>query len=395
MKNSSLEMGISMKIVRLECRRMMGRALFWGFVIFVLAVSVYDCHKSLKRYDPYEEGSAWRDNLAEAKRTSEGLKLDRACMENLREDAEWYGFVNGENISELVSSNYDGKPLEELSDEEMDRFFQIRARTIKENLVLDTSKGYTEKEIADLTARAESLHSLSLGYAEGWKALEERMGNFVFLLVAVISALVLQLFGRDPAVKMEELVRSSRYGKRPLDRARITAAYFTATVLYACSMAAYFVIVMWPFGFDGAGQPIQSNARTFFSCYNITYLRQFLWNLLIGYVVLVFMVSLTLLVTILFKSLLTSGAVIAIFLLMLVIFDQIYLYPVNHWFTNFLPVRMMDFWSFYTGNELYRFCGKSFSCMSFCTAVSLFLSAGLLSAGTAALRVRRRRGMEG
>ncbi len=241
--------------------------------------------------------------------------------------------------------------------------------------------------------KAKSLSALSMGYAEGWKALEETMGNFVFLLVIVISVLVLPLFGRDPAVKMEEIVRSSRYGKRQLDRARITAAYLTATVLYVCSMAVWFVIVMLPFGFDGMEQPIQSNVRTFFSLYNITYMQQFLWNLFRGYVVLVFMVSLALFVTILLRNILASASVIATFMVMLVICNQIYVYPVNHWFTNFMPVRMIDFWHFYVGNELYRICGFSISCMSWSIVVSLTLSVLFLAGSLIVLHANRKKGL--
>lgn len=381
-----------MKLTILECRRITGRLILFGFLAFVLVVSVYDGRRNLDRYHVYDEQGisvTWKDNLSEAKSTSEGLYLDKACMEKLREDAERYGYLNGENIRELISCSYEGKTLEELSDDEMDRFFQVRAEIIHENLVSDIQKGYTEEEIEEFTDRAESLSTLSMEYAEGWKALEETMGNFIFLLVILTAVLILPLFGRDPAVKMEEMVRSSRYGKRQLDRARIGAAYLTAAVLYVCGMAVYFLVVMLPFGFEGANQPIQSNVRTFFSLYQITYLQQFLWNFFRGGVVLVFMASLALLVTILLKNILASASVIAIFMVMLVIFDQIYLYPVNHWFTNFMPVRMTDFWHFYTGNELYRICGSSVSCMSWSIVVSLALSMGLLGIGLVLLRVQR------
>ena len=344
-----------MKIIRLECKRMMGRMVLLGFVVFVLAVSVYDSHRSLDRYNLYEElRITWKDNLSEAKKASEGLTLDRECMEALRKDANRYGYLNGENITELVMSNYDGKTLEELSADEMEQFFQTRADTIHENLVSDKNKGYTDEEIADFMDKAKSLSALSVGYAEGWKALEEMMGNFVFLLIIVISVLVLPLFGRDQAVKMEEMVRSSRYG-----------------------------------------QPIQSNARTFFSLYNISYMQQFLWNLFMGYVVLIFMVSLILAVTVFLKNILASGAFLAIFIVMLVICNQIYLYPVSHWFTNFMPVRMTDFWHFYSENELYRILGHSISCMSWSIVVSLMLSVGFLLAGLIALRVYRKKGLSG
>lgn len=381
-----------MKITLLECKRMLGRMVFGGFLAFVLVVSVYDSHRNLDRYNLDEQGITWKDNLSEARKASEGLYLDRECMKGLREDANRYGYVNGENIMELVTANY-GKTLEELSADEMGQFFQTRTDTILENLVSDVDKGYTDEEIARFMDKAKPLSKLSIGYAEGWKALEETMGNFIFLLVIVISVLVLPLFGRDPAVKMEGMVRSCRYGKRQLDRARITAAYLTATVLYVCSMTIYFAIVMLPFGFDGMEQPIQSNVRTFFSLYNITYMQQFLWNLFRGYVVLVFMVSLSLLVTILLRNILASGAFMAIFMVMLVIFNQIYLYPVNHWFTNFMPVRMTDFWHFYVGNELYRICGVSISCMSWSIVVSLILSVIFLVVSLIALHNDRKKGL--
>lgn len=383
-----------MKIIRLECKRMMGRMVFAGFVAFILVFSVYYSHRNLVRYNLDEQGITWKDNLSEARKASEGLYLDKESMEDLREDANRYGYVNGENIMELVTANY-GKSLEELSADEMEQFFQTRADTIHENLVSDVNNDYTDEEIVNFMDKAKSLSTLSMGYAEGWKALEETMGNFVFLLVIVISVPLLQLFGRDPAIKMEEMVRSSKYGKRQLDRARIIAAYLTATVLYACSMVVYFVIIMLPFGFDGANQLIQSNARTFFSLYNISYLQQFLWNLFRGYVVLIFMVSMVLMVTILIKNILASGAIIAIFMVMLVIFNQIYLYPINHWFTNFMPVKMTDFWYFYTGNELYRIFGLSISCMSWSIIVSLVLSEGILVTGLIVMHVYRKKGLSG
>lgn len=385
-----------MKITILECKRITSRIILFGFLVFVLIVSVYDSQRNLDRYnvrDAQGVSVTWKDNLSEARSASIGLYLDKECMESLRENANLYGYLNGDNITELIFSNYERKTLEELSDNELDRFFQIRAETIYENLVLDTQKGYMDEEIANFMDRAESLSNLSMGYAEGWKALEEKMGNFVFLIVVIISLLVLPLFGRDPAVQMEELVRSSRYGKRQLDMARITAAYLTTTVLYVCSMVIYFIIVMLPFGFDGASQPIQSNVRTFFSLYNITYLQQFLWNLFRGYVVLIFMVSLVLIVTILLKNILAGASVIALFLVMLVIFNQVYLYPVNHWFTNFMPVRMTNFWHFYTGNELYRICGYSISCMSWSVVVSLILSVVLLAGSLIVLYNNRKKGL--
>ena len=209
-----------MRITLLECKRMTGRTVLLGFLAFVLAASFYDCHRNLTRYS-VELGMRWKEHLSEARKASRGLYLDGKCLKDLREDAGRYGCLNRENIMELVRGNCEGKTLEELSDGELERFFRIRAQTIREDLSQDAGKGYTDEEIADFMDRAESLSALSMGYAEGWKALGETMGRFVFLLAIVIAALVLPLFGRDPVVRMEELVRSVRYGKRRLDLARV------------------------------------------------------------------------------------------------------------------------------------------------------------------------------
>ena len=115
---------------------MMGGMVFWGFLVFVLVLSFSDSHRNLSRYHLYGERGTWREHLSEARKASEGVYLDKGVMEDLREDADRYGSVNGENIMELVTANY-GKPLEELSADEMEQFFQTRAAAIHENLVSD------------------------------------------------------------------------------------------------------------------------------------------------------------------------------------------------------------------------------------------------------------------
>ena len=373
-----------MRIIWLESKRVMNRMALLGFLAFVLVVSAYYSHRNLLRYD---QVGTWKDTLQRMRNISEGLSLDEKCIKGLVEDKSRYGYPYSDDITEMIVTNY-GKFLEDLSEKEMKRFFQVRAERICENLLLDEKKGYTDAEIKKIMEQATALSALSLGYASGWKILVEKMGNYVLFLLVVISALLLPLFGRDTEIKMEEMVCTTRHGRRRLSMARMAAAYLTATILYFVGMAVHFVAVMLPFGLDGAGQPIQSNLSTFFSLYNITYARQFLWNLLRGYVALIFMVSLVLMVTILIKNILASGSVIAIFIVTLLIFNQITLYPVNHWFANFMPVRMTDGTRFFVENELYRIGGASISCMSFSIVVSLALSVFFLAGSLIVLHVQ-------
>ena len=46
-----------------------------------------------------------------------------------------YGYLNNENISDIISVNYEGKTLEELSEADMESLLQIRSDKINENLM--------------------------------------------------------------------------------------------------------------------------------------------------------------------------------------------------------------------------------------------------------------------
>jgi hypothetical protein len=347
-------------------------------------VSVYHTKINLDRYivrNTQGIVSDWNENLSEAKEKSRALYLDKDCFIGMQNNENRYGYLNNENISDIISVNYEGKTLEELSEADMESLLQIRSDKINENLMMDSKNNYTDTEIARFMDKAGDLSVISMGYSEGWKVLAENMGGFGILLNIVITVLILPLFGRDSGVQMEELVRSARFGQKRLNLSRILSAYLAATVLYFASMMIYFNILMMPFGFEGGNQPIQSNVRAFFSLYNITYLQQFMINLLVGYLGLIFMVSAALMVTIILKNLLASASLIAIFYIMLIVIDQLYVYEINHWFANFMPVHMTEFWHFYTGNELYRIWGRSIPCLNWSIIVSLILSAIFLAIG--------------
>lgn len=87
------------------------------------------------------------------------------------------------------------------------------------------------------------------------------------------------------------------------------------------------------------------------------------------------MVSVALMVTIILKNFFASASLIAIFYIMLIVIDQLYVYEINHWFANFMPIHMTEFWHFYTGNELYRIWGRSIPCLNWSIVMSLILSA--------------------
>lgn len=181
---------------------------------------------------------------------------------------------------------------------EIKQFYEKRIQNIKEEIENNPNIKYTKKEQDKFMKQAEKISVIPMDYAEGWKVLNENMGNFTVILLLVISFLLIPLFGSEPTVHMRELYRSTRYGKKKLDHAKILLAYLAGIFFYTVGMLIYFLTIILNFGVDGSGILIQSQVSMFFSTYCIFYLQQFLCNLLIGFLSLLLSISLTLLITI-------------------------------------------------------------------------------------------------
>lgn len=217
------------------------------------------------------------------------------------------------------------------------------------------------------------------------------MSTFVPLLIVFISVLLIPIFGSDPKVSMKELYRSTRYGKKTLDTARILTAFIVGSVLYFWGISLFFVIKMIPFGLDGAMQYIQSDMTTFFSVFSMTYLQQFFTNVAVGFIALFFDVSLLILITVVMDKIMNSAVVFVFFWITLLLFDQMYIWKVNHYFANFMPLRLTNFSHYYVGNEIYRICGTSFSVLSWSILLSGLLAGVMLILAIELQKVKRKR----
>ena len=88
-----------------------------------------------------------------------------------------------------------------------------------------------------------------------------------------------------------------------------------------------------------------------------------------------------------------SAVVFAFFWITLLLFDQMYLWQVNHYFANFMPLRLTAFSHYYTGNEVYRIFGFSLSVLSWSILLSGLLAGIMLFLVIVCLKVKRRKGL--
>ena len=383
------------EIIKIESKRILSKEKFLLFLVIVFLFSACSTYISLRRYMVLDiDGIAvtWQENRAHARKSLQGKNIDRELIDSVQQQ-ENFIYVDENSLDEIVRLNYEGKAVRELTDEEASSFYQTRLSRIRTMLEENQYIQYTQEEEEHFLQKAKELSEIPFGYAEGWKTLNRDMGTFVSLLFIVISVLLLPLFGTDPKVSMNELYRSSKYGKIPLDTARILTAFIVGAALYALGMVLFFAIKMIPFGLDGGNQYIQSNMMTFFSLYNITYMQQYFINVAIGFIALLFIVCLLLLITVVMEKIMNSAVVFAFFWITLLLFDQMYLWQVNHYFANFMPLRLTAFSHYYTGNEVYRIFGFSLSVLSWSILLSGLLAGIMLFLVIVCLKAKRRKGL--
>lgn len=383
------------EIIKIESKRILSKKMLWLFLLIVALISVYSTYTSLRRYVVLDvDGIAvtWQENLAHAKKSLQGKTIDRELIVSVRQQQNFI-YVDENNLNEIVRINYEGKSVWELTDEDAGNFYQTRLSRIRAMLEENHYIQYTQEEKEHLLQKARQLSEIPFGYAEGWKVLNRDMDTFAPLLLIVISVFLLPLLGTDPKVSMKELYRSSRYGKKTLDTARILTAFIAGFALYFWGIVLFFAIKMIPFGLDGGNQYIQSNMVTFLSLYNITYLQQFFINMAVGFIALLFVICLLVLITVVMEKTMNSAVVFAFFWITLLLFDQMYLWPVNHYFANFMPLRLTAFAHYYTGNEVYRIFGLSFSVLSWSVLVSGLIAGVMLFLVGVCLRGKRRKGL--
>lgn len=365
-------------VIRVESRRILKKEVFFIFLAVIILLSVSSTCQAVKRYELWDESgvvASGRENLKHGKENAVSRSIEDAIV--MCRGLEEAVYVEETNIEKLVALNYQNETAGALSDAEIKLFFENRLREIERRLDENLNVDYTESEKERFRKEAEKLTSLTVGFSEGWKVLNRDIGRLIVMISVMISIIIIPLFAEETQTGMQELIRSAVKGKRQLDFARIITAYGMGSILYFLAVFLCFLIKMMPFGFAGANEYIQSSENTFFSVFHISYLQQFAWNCLRGYVVLIFVVSMTILISVMLEQVMAGYAAICFFWGLLLIMDQMISFEVNHMFANFMPLRLAGSLDFYNRNEIYRVAGRTFDSIVWCPIVALILSVGM------------------
>jgi hypothetical protein len=376
-------------IIKVESKRILKTESLIAFLAVVLILSLSSSCQAVKSYELWDGdgfvASGW-ENLKHGKENAGNRSIEEAIV--MLKNTQEAVYVDETNIEKLITLNYSDRGAGELSDGEINSFFENRLRTIKRRLDESSYFHYTESEKEMFMENAGELTELRVGFAEGWKLLNRDMGSLMPFILITISVIIMPLFADDAQTKMKELSRSAKNGKKRLDLARIATAFGVGSILYFVAVIFYFFVKMIPFGFSGGGEYIQSSEDTFFSVFHITYAKQFVWNCSRGYIALIFVISMTILISVLMERIMAGIVVVSFYWILLLIMEKMISFEVNHVFANFMPLRLSGSKDFYIHNEIYRFAGKTFHAMVWCPAVAVALSA--LMVGIAVWWLRRK-----
>lgn len=376
-------------IIKVESKRILKTESLIAFLAVVLILSLSSSCQAVKSYELWDGdgfvASGW-ENLKHGKENAGNRSIEEAIV--MLKNTQEAVYVDETNIEKLIALNYSDRGVGDLTDGEINSFFENRLRTIKRRLDESSYFHYTESEKEMFMDNAGELTELRIGFAEGWKLLNRDMGSLMPFILITISVIIMPLFADDAQTKMKELSRSAKNGKKRLDLARIATAFGVGSILYFVAVIFYFFVRMIPFGFSGSGEYIQSSEDTFFSVFHITYAKQFVWNCSRGYIALIFVISMTILISVLMERIMAGIVVVSFYWILLLIMEKMISFEVNHVFANFMPLRLSGSKDFYIHNEIYRFAGKTFHAMVWCPAVAVALSAFMV--GIAVWWLRRK-----
>lgn len=368
------------EIIRVERKRILNMQSYLIISAVALLLSIFSTADSLKNYNIYDSSGnvtiSSKENIKESKQEKYNTLLDENTLKDIVNRKDKSKYLYNSNLVRLVSSNYQDQKVEELTSSDIGNFYNQRNTNVKNNLKVLSSAGlakFTDKQIKDLVEKTKKLDTpLKVGYAEGWKNLNNDMIDIMPLILGLISVIILPVFAEDPKTKMRQLYISTEHGKKTLVKSRIVAGFEIGAINYFTIVLIFTLCKLLIFGFQGASLPIQSSTTYFLSVYNITYFEQYLLNIVLGFVAMLFTVSMTLLFTTIVDQIL-SGAVLLVFswIIMIMLPDM---FVIKHYFSNFLPYGITNFNNYYINNEVYSILNHTVPSITLVAIVSILIS---------------------
>ena len=236
------------------------------------------------------------------------------------------------------AGRYDYYILSSVSDEMIDQFYEIRHAKIQELVNMDYSYGnysQTEKEFI-LNKDSKIKTPFSYDYADGWGDILQRGFFTVFLLIG--------------------LVLSTRFGRKRIIQAKILAGFLVSSGIFFLATALFMIITFTAYGIQGWNASFQ--ILSFTSFYSLTILQVFLCGLLLNYLIVIAVMSITMLLSSVCNTSFSTVIISALWVFVPLFIPSSKDSKVFNYIINLLPAKALDTYTVFSVYDVYSF-GKT------------------------------------
>ncbi|MEF9952885.1 MAG: hypothetical protein RR840_07960 [Clostridium sp.] len=367
------------KVIKSELKRILSMQVIIILFILVFGFSFVSSILKVNSYNIYNasgevEISGW-DNIRESQKKSHNMILNQEGLIDIVKRKDKSKYIYNINAVRIANSVYLDKKLAELTDKNIKEFYLNREVLL--NKIISSydknNQGISAKERKYLTDKISKLKTpIEIGYAEGWKNLNNDMIDFVIILIACICIVILPIYGEDPKVNMRGLYFSTVNGKTVLLKAKLYVGIQVGVIIYILGILIFTISRLGVLGFQGGGLPIQGSVTYFLSLKNITYFQQFILNSIIGFGAVIMSISFILLVTSITRSILSGGVILTFMVILVTLSPSVSL--VNRYFLDFMPYNMTNFNVYYLDNDIYNIYGNIYDRSTVVVIASFIIS---------------------
>lgn len=121
------------RIIKEEVKRILDIRMLFLFLSVVIVLSGISSFFAVNGYlIPDETGTVvtWQENLAHTKEATKGKRIDVEYLSEMRGQTEQPLYADEQRLMEIVVRNYDGKSLQQLSNEDIRNFYTRRLYNI-------------------------------------------------------------------------------------------------------------------------------------------------------------------------------------------------------------------------------------------------------------------------
>lgn len=267
-----------------------------------------------------------------------------------------------ENVLSLLRRNYspmgryDYYILSSVSDEMIDQFYKVRHAKIQEIVNMNYSYGnysQTEKEFI-LNKDSKINTPFVYDYTNGWSDILQRGFFTAFLLIGLaVCVIIAPIFANEYQTGADAVVLSTRFGRKQIIHAKILAGFLVSSGIFFFATALFMIINFAAYGIQGWNASFQ--VLSFTSFYNLTIFQVFLCGLLLNYLIVMAVMSITMLLSSVCKTSFSAVIISALWVFVPLFIPSSKSSKLFNYIVNLLPSKALDTYTVFSVYDVYSF----------------------------------------